>query len=151
MSSLENLSIVVDSNEFSHGNTWNFPGCSISVKSLLKQGCDYSLRGYVGTIGVERKSFNDYCRCIGGDWERFKVQLSKLRTNKLYCVIVEGSVDDKPFKCRVTKEVIVTQTAKIIAHGIPVVFASSRPDAELLCKQFLKASLRRIQDGRMEQ
>lgn len=140
MSNLEKLQVVVDSNEFHHGNTWDFPGCSISVKSLLDYGCDYTLRGCHGLVGVERKSFNDYAICIGSSFERFKKQLEKLACAKYRCVIVEGNIDDKPhFKSRVIKEVLVTQTANIAAaYGIPILFASSRPSAELMCLKFFK-------------
>lgn len=147
-SSLERFSIVVDSNEYSHGKAWIFPGYNIHVQSLLKFGCDYAIRGQVGTIGVERKSYDDYVRCIGVDWERFQKQLAKLQTNRHYAVIVEGNIDD-PITRRslMIPESVITQTAKVVALGVPIVFAGSRLKAAVLCAKFFKAALKRVQDG----
>lgn len=146
--SLEKFSVVIDSNEYGHGNTWIFPGFNISVHSLLKYGCDYSIRGQVGIVGVERKSYGDYVRCLGKDWNRFQKQLAKLKTNRIHAVIVEGNIDDPIHeKSRMIHDAVITQTAKVVSSGMPVVFAGSRTKATLLCIRFMQAALIRIQDG----
>lgn len=146
--SLERFSIVIDSNEYYHGNTWVFPGYNHSVKSLLKYGCDYAVRGQLGQIGVERKAYSDLVACLGSKWDRFQKQLDKLQRNRICCVIVEGNIDDPiPFKSMMIHDAIVTQVAKVTARGIPVVFAGSRPNAALLCVKFMREAIRRIQDG----
>lgn len=148
MKSLDRFSIVVDSNEFYHANTWTFPGFSVSVKPLLKYGCDYSIRGLVGTVGVERKSYDDYVRCIGVDWTRFQKQLKKLQKNKHYCVIVEGSFDTEVSKySKMPQEAILTRTAQITAIGVPVLFACGVAKAQLLCVRYMHSIIRKIQDG----
>lgn len=140
--------MVVDSNEYHHGNTWLFPNLQITVQSLLKYGCDYSVKGQVGSIGVERKSYSDYVRCVGADWKRFQKQLAKLQQNRIYCLIVEANIDDPIYSgSLMNHQAVVTQTARVVAGGIPVVFAGSRTKASLLCVRFMAEAIRRIQDG----
>lgn len=146
--SLERFSVVIDANEHHHGNTWDFPGYSVSVSPLLKFGCDYAVRGQLGQIGVERKSFSDYIRCIGHDWTRFLKQLEKLQRNRIHAVIVEGNIDDPIHQyTSMVHDAIITQTGKVTALGVPVLFAGTRLKARDLCLSFMKAALQRIQDG----
>ena len=148
MRHLDKFGIVIDSNEFTHGNTWTFPGVSISTQSLLKYGCDYAVKGQVGIIGVERKSYSDYVRCIGGDWIRFQKQLAKLQKNRIYCLIVEASIDSPIYhKSRMRHENVIAMTGIVGALGGPVIFAGSRTKATVLCQHFMAAALKRIQDG----
>ena len=139
---------MVDSNEFHHGKTWIFPGFSVLTQPLLKYGCDYSVRGQVGHIGVERKSYNDYVKCIGHDWKRFQKQLRKLKQNRFHCVIVEASLDN-PIDSRslVVPEAVILRTAQITVDKVPVIFAGSRVKAALLCVNFMQEAIKRIQDG----
>src|SRR3989304_4959137 len=139
MRSLERFAVVVDSNEYTVGNTWIFPGYRIHVRSLLKFGCDYSIHGQVGQIGVERKSYSDYVRCVGKDWKRFLKQLRKLQRNRIYAVIVEGNIDDPiPLQSRMVHDAVIYRTASVVALGIPILFAGSRTKATLMCIQFMK-------------
>ena len=148
MRNLDKFSIVVDSNEFYHGNTWTFPGFSVSTKSLVEYGCDYSIRGLVGTVGVERKSYSDYIRCVGADWKRFQKQLAKLRRNKYHCVIVEGSLDD-PINSysRMVHEAVILRTAQIAITRMPIIFASTRLKATSMCVNFMQAAIKKIRDS----
>jgi len=145
---LERFSIVVDANEYSVGHTWIFPGYRISVQPLLRFGCDYSVKGQVGTIGVERKSYNDYVCCLGTDWKRFQKQLAKLRKNRFHTVVVEGNIND-PIHERslMIHEAVLTQTAKVVAMGVPVVFTATRDKAVTFCIKYMKAAINQILDG----
>lgn len=143
---LEKFSVVIDSNEYHHGNTWVFDGVTTHVQSLLKYGCDYSIRGQTGIVGVERKSYSDYVRCVGAGWKQFLKQLKKLRTNRYYCVIVEGNIDDPiPTQSSMHHEAVSFRTAQLALRRIPVIFASTRARASYMCLQFLSESLKRIQ------
>jgi len=142
--SLEKFSVVVDSNEYHHGNTWFFSEQKISVRSLLSYGCDYSIRGLVGTVGVERKSYQDYVNCVGSNWIRFQKQLAKLQSNKYHCVIVEGSIGDPIFHSKMIDAAVVLRTAQVTSLGVPVVFAATRNNATQLCVAFFKAVMKRI-------
>lgn len=142
------FSIVVDSNEYSGGRAWTFPGYTTHVSTLIKAGCDYSIRGQVGIIGVERKSFSDYVRCLGGDWNRFCRQMAKLQKNRFHCIIVEGNLDDKiPHYSRMTQSAVTRQTARVTSYGIPVLFASTAYKASRLCVDYMTEALKRIREG----
>lgn len=141
---LERFSIVVDSNEYHHGKTWIFPDHRISVRSLLSYGCDYSIRGLVGTVGVERKSYQDFINCVGSSWKRFQKQLAKLRRNKYYCVVIEGAIGDPIEYSRMIDAAVIIRTAQITSLGIPVVFATTRKNARDMCIRFLEACMKRI-------
>ena len=144
----EALTVVIDSNEYVVGNHWHFPEHKTVVKSLLKYGCDYAIRGQLGIVGVERKSHSDYVRCCGKGWPAFKKQLAKLQRNKRYCVVVEGHIDDIIYyKSRMTLTSVAVQTANIVSRGIPVVFAGSRRRASYICIHFLVEALRSIREG----
>lgn len=141
------LTIVVDSNERYHGKAWKFP-VTTTTKSLLEYGCDYSVRGLVGTIGVERKSYSDLVRCLGSDWKRFQKQLAKLRRNKFYTLIVEGHIDSPIYyDSLMNHSVVVQQVARVVASGVPVIFAGSRAKAASLCLRFMEETIKRIRDG----
>jgi ERCC4-type nuclease len=145
---LGKFSIVIDANEYHVANTWEFPNHTVAVKSLLKYGCDYTVRGYLGIIGVERKAWNDYVRGLGKRWPTFQRQLDKLQRNKYYCVIVEGNIDDpiSPLS-DMTTEAITIMTAKVIARGVPVIFAGHKYRATRTCIYYFEEIIRRIQDG----
>ncbi len=144
---LNKFSIVIDSNEAVVGNTWDFPDHKVSVRTLLKYGCDYTLRGYAGIIGVERKAWPDYVRCLGKHWPNFEKQLDKLQKNKIYCVLVEGDIGDPIYHGRMIPEAVAKMTAKVVARGVPVVFASTRYKARRMCLYFFEEAIKRIQDG----
>jgi len=114
---------------------------------MLKHGCDYSVVGQLGIIGVERKSYGDYVRCIGKDWPRFQKQIAKLQRNKYHCVIVEGSIGDYIWSgSRVTTGSVIAMTAEVVSMGVPVLFAKNRRQAQQLCVWFLEKSLRRMRE-----
>ena len=141
------FSILIDSNEYHVGNTWTFPGYITHVKSLLKHGCDYTVRGQSGIIGVERKSFPDYVRCIGIGWDSFRKQLSKLQRNRFHCVIIEGELDSPiHHHTKMTQAAVSRQTARIVSYGIPIMFACDPVKAAKLCENFLIESLKRIRE-----
>lgn len=147
MRRLGKFSVVIDSNEAVVGKTWSFPNHNIVVQTLLKAGCDYSIKGQVGIVGVERKSYSDYVRCLGKGFPAFEKQLTKLQRNRIYCVIVEGQIDD-PIHSRsqMIHDSVITQTAKVVARGVPVIFAGCRVKATLMCIRFFEEALRKIQD-----
>ena len=144
---LGRFSVVIDANEYTVGNTWVFSQPT-SVKSLLRYGCDYTVRGLVGTVGVERKAWHDYVRCIGKGWPKFQKQLDKLQRNRYHCVIVEGNIDDPIHeRSRMIPEAVAKMTAKVVARQVPVLFASTRAKAQRMCVYFFEETIRRIQDG----
>lgn len=144
---LGTYSVIIDANEYHVANTWVFSQPT-SVSSLLRFGCDYTVRGLVGIVGVERKAWHDYVRCLGKGWPKFEKQLDKLQKNRYHCVIVEGSVDDPIHtKSRMIPEAVMRMTAKVLSRQVPVMFTSTRARAMRMCSYFFEEVIRRIQDG----
>jgi len=144
---LGKFSIVIDSNEYYHGNTWVFNELT-HVRSLVKYGCDYSIRGQIGIVGVERKSYPDYVACCGTRWKDFQKQLKKLQKNRMFCVIVEAHIDDPiPEQSRMVHAAVIIRTVQVTMMGIPVLFAGTRSKATRMCVEFFKEALKQIQDA----
>ena len=140
--SLANFTITVDSKE---KTPWKFPQTTIKVASLQKYGCDYAISGQLGIIGVERKSYSDYVRCLGKGWNGFIKQIEKLQSNQIYCLIVEGNLTDKiPRQSKMNHMAIMEQTTKLLVAGVPVLFAGKPSSAAKMCYKFFYQALRRI-------
>lgn len=148
MRKFDQFSIAIDSNEATHGKTWVFPrSYTTTVRNLVKYGCDYSIAGQVGVIGIERKSYNDYVRCLGKDWPRFERQLNKLQKHKYYALVVEANINSPIYEASyLTYENIITRTVDVVMKGVPVLFAGNRHHAAFLCLQFFKAAMRKLRD-----
>lgn len=144
--SSESLPIIIDTQEISHGHPWRFPvsKSTVSTANLIPHGCDYTVRGYTGLIGVERKSHGDYIRCIAQDWRRFTRQLEKLEKNRYAAVIVEGHIDDYIIYSSIGHDYVAYRTAQIASRGIPVIFCGSKELAAKCCWDFFKHSTRRV-------
>jgi len=111
---------------------------------------DYTVRGYAGIIGVERKSHGDYIRCIGKDWRRFQKQLEKLEKHTYACVIVEGHIDDYIIYSNFGHDFVVYRTAQIVSRGIPVIFCGNKDLSAKCCWDFFQHSIRRLQNANSE-
>lgn len=143
----ESLSVVIDKQEIAHGHAWTFPKTlsRITVSNLIPYGCDYTVRGYTGIIGVERKSYGDWIRCIASDWHRFTKSLLKLKKHRYCCVIVEGCIGDYIIYSNIGHDFVVYRTAEIVAHGIPVIFCRDKDLAARCCWEFFHQSIERLQ------
>ena len=142
----ERLSIVVDKQEIAHGHPWSFPKikATTTVANLIPHGCDYTVRGYTGVIGVERKSYGDWIRCIAQDWDRFTRQLDKLKKHTYRAVIVEGNIGDYIIYSRISHKYVLYRTTQIVTNGIPVIFARDKDLAAQCCWDFFQHSIRRL-------
>lgn len=108
----------------------------------LDQG-DYSVDGLTSVISIERKSLHDFVNsCTGKDKEtgrqnreRFWEELVRLRPLQYRAVIVEGSLDQvwaHTYRSNADPlSVVRSASAIMFDHGIPVIWAGSRHDAEL--------------------
>ncbi|KKM92484.1 hypothetical protein LCGC14_1218140 [marine sediment metagenome] len=55
---------------------------------------DYNVKGLEHLITVERKSLSDLLGCIGGDRDRFKRELQRMRAYRFRLLVVEASAAD---------------------------------------------------------
>ena len=142
------LQIVIDTQEVSHGHAWVFPRTKATsiVRNLIPRGCDYTVGGYTGVIGVERKSHGDYVRCIGKDWARFRRQLEKLEKHKHCLVLVEGNMNGVIPYSNFGHGFVGFRTMQIVTRGIPVVFAGNAQLAQKVCWDFFKQAIKRLEN-----
>ena len=134
------FTIVIDTRE---QKPWAFDNSEVKT---LKTG-DYSIVGYEDSIGVERKSIADFVGSIGKNRKRFSAEMERASKIKHFCVIVEGSWFDLMtgnYRSNILPASAVGSAIGIMArHGIPVIMAETRKQAEQLCSKFLRLSLMR--------
>ena len=139
-----NLNIVIDTTEISHKHQWKFAKRhSISVRNLREYGCDYTMYGWSGIIGVERKAYVDYVACLFTGWERFKRSLAKLRKHKYRVIIVEGKIGDYIHKSNIKVPQITWRTTQLALHGFTVLFFNKPDIAAMGCVQFFEHAVER--------
>ncbi len=81
--------IIIDRQEKLPYEFTNLP----SEPGTLDTG-DYSIKGLEHLVSVERKSLSDLLGCIGGDRDRFKRELQRLRAYRFRLLVVEASAAD---------------------------------------------------------
>lgn len=124
---------------------------------------DYSIKGFVGRVHVERKSVEDCQNTILG-WdgarERFEAELFNLSKIEAPLVVVEGSVDQVLSEANGRRKTKPSVQAKqlmrsIIAlqqdYAVPWMFCSSRQMAELWTFRHLERFWRKQQEAAKEE
>ncbi len=110
------------------------------VHAALPAG-DYSLQGYETQIAIERKSLPDYISTVIHAKDRFRRELTLLKTYPRAWIVVEGALDDLlhgRYDARVTPQALLAITASLMTHyAIPVLFAGDRPSACALVEELL--------------
>lgn len=118
-------------------------------RSLIKYGCDYTVLGYTGIIGVERKSWGDWINSIRGrNWSRFRKSLDKLRKHRFPLIVVEGRMSDYIIYSNIGTVFVAYRTAQIVTGGIPVIYADNPQIAETVCWEFFQHSIKRLNSER---
>jgi hypothetical protein len=115
----------------SYGKILDLP----SVRTKL-DASDYSVVGHEREIGIERKSIGDWVGTLFGGWGRFTRELERAKTLHRFLIIVEGSREDIYARRYVSKvapaSVLGRSDAIVVDHGVPVVFAGNRDEAQRL-------------------
>lgn len=146
--SFEDHPVVIDTRE---QKPWAFENSEVKT---LKTG-DYSIVNYEDVIGVERKSLADFVGSIGKNRKRFTAEMVRASEIKHFCVIVEGSWFDLftgNYRSKLLPQSAVGSAIGIMArHGIPVIMAETRKQAEQLCRKFLRLSLMREYEEKEEE
>lgn len=146
--SFDDFVIAIDTRE---QRPWAFDNSEVKT---LKTG-DYSIVGYEDSIGVERKSLEDFTGSIGRNRKRFAAEMERASKIKHFCVIVEASWFDLftgNYRSRLLPQSAVGSALGIMArYGIPVIMAETRKQAEHLCIKFLRLSLMREYEEQEEE
>lgn len=130
--------ILIDSRE---QWPWTFAGDIATERRGLRAG-DYSVVGYEGELAIERKSLDDLLATLSWGRERFDREIEKLAKMRRACIIVEAAIDDVLVglaRSRMSAASVLGSIAAIHAdHGIPTIWAGSRPTAAAYAIRFLR-------------
>lgn len=129
----EGFNLVVDTREQSALFTRPPKGLYI-VRDTLGAG-DYSVRGFEGSVAVERKGLSDFYGSIGGGRDRFKRELAKLREYHWAGLAIEATEDQVlsagGFYTTLTTEQIRQTLASIeTRYRLSVYYAKDKKAAE---------------------
>jgi len=95
---------------------------------------DYSVEGLTSVVAIERKSLPDFVQSVTRERDRFWAELVKLRALQRRAVIIEASLEQVScgaYRSLATPESVIGSASAIMYdHGIPVIWAGSREDAE---------------------
>ncbi len=131
---LKRPTIVIDTRE---KNPIHFKSIKTEVMAL-KSG-DYSLKGMVGDITVERKSIQDlFGSFLSGSLEK---QLSRMKDKKLKALLIEGKIMDIVFGSKYTKadgrSVLKEVIGLCFKYDVLILFSENRTSSQELVKAFL--------------
>lgn len=133
--------IVIDTRE---QLPYEFEGYE-SVRGTLGAG-DYSLVGFEGRVGVERKSKPDAYGCVGSSRRRFVHCLERLSLLDRAAIVIEADLKDfakPPKRTLVTPAMAVgSYVSWACQYQIPVFFCDNREYAERVVVRFLMAYLK---------
>jgi DNA excision repair protein ERCC-4 len=91
-STMNNFQILIDTRE---QQPYSFDRWQVQTERAGLNTGDYSIAGFRDRVGIERKSLDDLIGCLmGKDRERFERELARGRVLDLFCVVIEGSMDD---------------------------------------------------------
>lgn len=130
--------IVVDTRE---QRPWTFRTRAVvqahgelAVTTCTLSTGDYSVEGMTSVIAIERKSLPDFVQSTTRERERFWAELHRMRPLQHRAVIIEASIEDvwaRTYRGAVEPlSVVMSAGAIMFDHGIPVIWAGSREDAE---------------------
>ena len=107
---------------------------------------DYSVKGLVNVIAIERKSLTDLLGCIGQERERFDREVIRLLAYPTRAIIVEatwGQIEAGNWKSKVTPAAAVGSLLGWIAQGVPVIMAKDHERAGRYVSRLLFTAARR--------
>jgi DNA excision repair protein ERCC-4 len=137
--------IVIDTREPPH-TAWTFEGIP-TVRRCLRAG-DYSVEGLEDRVSIERKEAGDLVATLTFGRERFERELEILATYDRAAIVIEGdleSIIEWKYRSSVSPAALVGSFASIWArYGVPVVFAGSRRNAQILVGRMLAKAAKHL-------
>jgi DNA excision repair protein ERCC-4 len=107
---------------------------------------DYSVKGLVDVVAVERKSLSDLLGCIGTERERFDREVLRLLAYPTRAIVVEATWADLErgeWRSKVTPSAAVGSALGWIAAGVPIVMAGDHARAGRYVSRLLYTAARR--------
>ncbi len=134
------FTVLIDTRE-PFAQAWDF-GLEIPTEHIKLEEGDYTIKGFEGVVGVERKELNDFTKSIVLDrfWDEIKRTLEK--NYKSFIVVVEGSMSNilehrynsqlKP------SSVLGAINSLAVKCQIPVILCDTRAQASHYALTYLK-------------
>jgi DNA excision repair protein ERCC-4 len=116
-----------------------------SERGTLATG-DYSVKGLVDVIAIERKSLQDLLGCIGGERERFDREVHRMLAYPCRAIVVEATWSDLEaggWRSHVTPAAAVGSCLGWIAAGVPIIMADDHERAGKYVSRLLFTAARR--------
>ena len=107
---------------------------------------DYSVKGLVNVIAIERKSLTDLLGCIGQDRERFDREVMRLLAYPVRAIVIEATwqeVEAGQWRSKITPAAAVGSLLGWIAAGVPVVMTGDHTRAGRDVSRLLFTAARR--------
>ena len=126
--------LVIDSNESDDPLFLPHPPKKlILIMEGLETG-DYSVKGFESEVTIERKKIPDLLKCLGGDRERFRKEIERMKVMEWKAIAIQGSESElyqyHDFS-QMEPENVRQQIVSInIRHGIQFYFNPSREGLE---------------------
>ena len=135
--------IVIDTRE---QNPWQFTSLATERGSL--DTADYSIRGLLHLVAVERKSLDDLLGCVGCDRDRFKRELARMRGYRFRALVIEASlaeIEAGQWRSKLQPaHVLGSLTAWTVQFGLPIVFAGDHAAAGRYAQRYLFQAARTV-------
>ncbi len=116
-----------------------------TVTGTLTTG-DYSVKGLVDVVAIERKSLADLLGCIGQDRERFDREVQRLLAYPTRAVVVEATwpeIEAGNWRSQVTPTAAIGSLLGWIAAGLPIIMAGDHERAGRFVGRLLFTAARR--------
>ena len=93
---------------------------------------DYSVRGLVNVVAIERKSLPDLLGCIGQHRERFNREVQHLLAYPVRAIVIEATwadLEQGEWRSQVTPAAAIGSVLGWIAGGVPIIMAGDHQRA----------------------
>ncbi len=116
-----------------------------TVRGTLATG-DYSVKGLVDVVAIERKSLSDLLACIGQHRARFDREVLRMLAYPTRAIVIEatwGDLEAGEWRSQVTPAAAVGSVLGWVAAGVPVLLAGDHARAGRFVGRLLFTAARR--------
>lgn len=145
------IPVIIDTRE---QTPWAFVDDLFTTERGTLVTADYTVRGLESVIVCERKSLGDAVSTVIHQFQRFRRELYRLAAMDHPLIVIEASVEDiLAHRYESDAEplaVLGRLNGVMIDHGIPIVYAGNRANAETFVERWILQCVRKcggVPDG----
>ena len=94
----ENIVALIDSREWScHQDDPDYVPLDLSPlkwRKVTLPTADYSVAGLEDVLAIERKTLQDFLKCVGAERERFDAVVLRMQAYRHRCIVIEATPDE---------------------------------------------------------